>query len=605
MDSYYPTTSPVGSRMPSPAGGRHSRTNSRTGPPRTLPSPTIPNVRPVRHAATVDYLPPTPAISGTLAMQMHVADVPSEAGPDDAWSRSLTRSQPPSPRTAPPKLRTKPIPPAPPPPMSWIVTSHSQPQPGAQKTPLSPTPITAGTLASTARSPDTTPPTSAGSALHDEREDAYSVDAYSVDAPLHSHPLEPFSDTDSLAAPPMTPIDVFVDDMDASMLSRSPSPIRYARPDSRGHLSSDDEGLGGGGGSTASDEEGDDERASPGLRRRRRQLRSYRKSYRPREGGEPPHIPYLRRSPSPVAAAPRAEKEREKEKSETKKKRSYFGDYIGSVPTTRSSSPERMSRSRQPRKLASAVSLALEEARSKGVQDASASPKRGRLLVLEDEVLDIKRASPLRPDADDAPGPDTGSSQTSSARSSAKFGWVKAMARKRSEVFDDGERSTQPHAPSRLSSTGAAPVEVAGTETPYMWISATRDTPGAPLFPPPPPLRANHRPTTSVDLDDHRTSAHAWSAYRAADGDLEAYGPACFPSAPPTRTPASSISVSSSAFAALGIISRNRKTPKHGTGDSGHPRGADEGSDGAQHDVRSGGVGVKETTSWFGGISQD
>ena len=563
--------------MPSPAGGRHSRKNSRTGPPRTLPSPTIPNARLVRHAATVDYLPSAPAIPGTLAMQMHIADVPTEAGADDPWTRSVTRSQPPSPRTAPPKLRTKPIPPAPPP-MSWIVTSHPQP-PGAQKTPLSPTPITAGTLASSARSPDTTPPTSAGSALHDEREDAYSVDAYSVDAysvdaPLHSHPLEPLSDTDSLAAPPMTPIDVFVDDLDASMMSRSPSPIRYARPDSRGNLSSDDEGLGGGGGSTASEEEDDDERASPGLRRRRRQLRSYRKSYRPREGGEPPHIPYLRRSPSPAL---RTEKEREKEKGEAKKKRSYFGDYMGSVPTTRTSSPERMSRSRQPRKLASAVSLALEEAHSKGTQDASASPKRGRLLVLEDEVLDIKRTSPLRQDGEDAPRPDTGSSQTSSARSSAKFGWVKAMARKRSEVFDESERGTQAHAFSRLSSAGAAPVELAGVETPYKWISAPRDAPGAPLLPlpPPPPLRANHRLTASVELDGPRASPQPWGTFRAGDGEVEAYGAGCFPTAPPSRsTPASSISVPGSAFAAFGIISRNRKAPKHGAGDGGASDGA-------------------------------
>jgi len=168
-----------------------------------------------------------------------------------------------------------------------------------------------------------------------------------------------------------SPIEVFIDDLHHCTLSRSPSPIRYARPDSHdGYLSDLDldfdddgednndnfgsdvgmewvlaaapgggvdgeemsdysetglsaegdaasgDGVGGGGGGYGSRRRG---------RRMREQLRSYRNSYRPRGANDasPPRIPYRSVSPSSAAGVERRgqqkpDKEREKEKEKEK-----------------------------------------------------------------------------------------------------------------------------------------------------------------------------------------------------------------------------------------------------------------------------------------------
>ncbi|KAJ3501380.1 hypothetical protein NLJ89_g9361 [Agrocybe chaxingu] len=77
-------------------------------------------------------------------------------------------------------------------------------------------------------------------------------DAVSIETLMHRHPTDAFADSESLLHPKSSPIEfnttespveVFLDNQDYSTLSRSPSPIRYARPDSRGNLSdsADDE----------------------------------------------------------------------------------------------------------------------------------------------------------------------------------------------------------------------------------------------------------------------------------------------------------------------------------------------------------------------------
>lgn len=110
-------------------------------------------------------------------------------------------------------------------------------------------------------------------------------------APLHSHPMYPFSEDDS-TNPADSPLatsqagwaDAFVDDLDASHVSRSPSPMRYARRSSRGSLSEEYPPLS----------------ASPEPKTWT-QLRSYRNSYRRRQSPDRA----LSRSPSPIHYARR------------------------------------------------------------------------------------------------------------------------------------------------------------------------------------------------------------------------------------------------------------------------------------------------------------
>lgn len=636
LDSYNPSSTtmvlPLGTRYPSPVGAHTSRPSSRTRPPRSLPSPTVGNARPVRHAATMDYRPAAHSASGALSLQTHIVDASYESAAELNGRQNYTRSQPPSPRAGPLKLRTRPTPPSSPP-MSWIVT----PQPGPSKGPLSSmsssTTTTTGTDLTafspySAFSPSTTPPTTA-SAVMEECEDACSVDA-----PMHFHPLESFTDdADSLADanPPLTPVEVFIDDMDCSTLSRSPSPIRYARPDSRGNLSSSDD-EGGAGPSSSSSSDTDDDRASPGLARRR-QLRAYRMSYRPREGGEPPHIPYVRRSPSP-APIPVVDTGKAAEKAKKKKKaRSYFGDYIGggagaslSIPTTRASSPERMSRSRQPRKLASAVSLALEEVRNKSgggsgsgqyhLSASSASPIRtrkpgtfpvGAQPPLDDEVLDIRRTSPVRQGSwtgtDEVVGPDTGSSQTSSARSSAKLGWVKTLTRRRSEVLDDVDRVSGGSSGTGFQAGSVSQLGNASAPGGDFAASVSSGDRHGPIYAQPRAQYHHHQRVNSRELENHLLASSgrglglgggevdpdAASEREVAQLHMqqqpETYSIGCFPtttgsssnnprprlsdpstfSSVSSRTGGSSISIPmpGSPFTAFGIISRNKKTPKH------------------------------------------
>ncbi len=244
-----------------------------------------------------------------------------------------------------------------------------------------------------------------------------------------------------------SPLEFFVDgpETDISILNRSPSPIRYARPSRArdeydfddedgeggedweceedlnvffgdGEMSEDDVILMGGkigsragGGAMRSTA---DTHAHAGRKRRRRtQLRAYRMSYRPRErqgvgeeeeevdgmGGKssvlgvgfgtwgdastmvtPTALSPTPVTPSVVLALPsKKSKERTKEK-EKKKEKWSFGDFtsmVGSVsaPGTRASSPERKRMSRQPRRLAEAVSMALGGGGSNS-SGATASP---------------------------------------------------------------------------------------------------------------------------------------------------------------------------------------------------------------------------------------
>ncbi|KAF8953779.1 hypothetical protein BDZ97DRAFT_1870813 [Flammula alnicola] len=446
-------------------------------------------------------------------------------------------------------------------------------------------------------------------------------------------------------------------------MSRSPSPIRYARPDSRGNLSDDtndgDDGGGGGGDVESSEEDGEgEERRGMELttrRRRTQQLRSYRNSYRPHDGRtSPPHIPY-RRSPSPVQEQHQhqhqqgiqsteqekleKEKEKEKEKEQKDKKRekkekkakkeprkatrSYFGEYSRSsgggglsaaaagplslsVPGTRASSPERKSRSRQPRKLglADAVSLALDEVRNIGTGRGTSTSPRRRLKSLvgppmpsavaapvrvlqeeeeEGEVLDISRPISARRDTRDTVG--TMDTSSSSARSSMKLGWVKAMAKKRAEAAA-GEASGSSASGSVAHLSGGAGAtaalgEMDSAETPYM----TSKPPAAPLasFVPPLPHHQHHRRVDSLGQEDRPLllPSSARTRVDSGEGEGERYSIACgLPIGSRTRNPeppaviastvsastraassSSSIATSNPPFSsAFGIISRSGGT---------------------------------------------
>ena len=200
-------------------------------------------------------------------------------------------------------------------------------------------------------------------------------------------------------------LEFFVDgpETDVPRINRSPSPIRYARPPSdiapgnwQAHVSTEgettDDDLAGASSSASN---------SPNLvpfKRKRVQLRSYRMDYRPQtqnvtdlpdvsvnDSNSRENLVSISTSaaatrmgtvvPSPSRSARRAlpnppkSKERNKGKEERKKKDKWsFSDFpsivasgsgSASAPGTRNSSPERKGRSRQPRRLAEAVSLAL------------------------------------------------------------------------------------------------------------------------------------------------------------------------------------------------------------------------------------------------------
>ncbi|TFK41739.1 hypothetical protein BDQ12DRAFT_678423 [Crucibulum laeve] len=176
-------------------------------------------------------------------------------------------------------------------------------------TPISrPLPRSPRVRAETAPSPITYRP--AGIIVSPTEEEAKALD---LSAPLHSHPLESFSDEDSLA-PPMdtnssvgSPIEVFIDDQDMTSFSRSPSPMRYARPSSRGSVEDFedelDEPMFDVDAGYRRDSRSNSRSRSP-RRRTRTQPRSYRNSYR-----LPPRTP--ERSPSPIHYARRTSLERD------------------------------------------------------------------------------------------------------------------------------------------------------------------------------------------------------------------------------------------------------------------------------------------------------
>jgi hypothetical protein len=208
------------------------------------------------------------------------------------------------------------------------------------------------------------------------------ADALSIhDGSLHSHPMGRLSNDEPPARgramdSPEPPVEVFIDDEDYSaVLSRSPSPMRYARPSSRGSLS-------------------DDLFIESRSRSRaiRDQLRSFRKSYR---GPKSPS-----RSPSPIRYARRSSLDGLDEPATSispkrrMQPRSYQFDYKAaqdSSPFTRTatvSSTEGKTNSTKTRR-----------AQSKGSGDSrpsrSRSPRRSRVGTPSGSVIDISLPATL------------------------------------------------------------------------------------------------------------------------------------------------------------------------------------------------------------------
>lgn len=216
------------------------------------------------------------------------------------------------------------------------------------------------------------------------------LDAEPFSLGLHIHPfLTSFGNDElivSTESPIESPLEFFVDgpETDVASTNRSPSPIEYALPPDNSELSdwhsandeeTTDDDLGGVSSSTSN---------SRGFAagRRRTQLRSYRMDYRPQMQARLGHDLDRERNfeyhdigdatiqglPKPTRALPAPPKPtpREKKKGKEENKKWSFGDFTSmsslsspSTPGTRTSSPERKGRSRQPRRLAEAVSLAL------------------------------------------------------------------------------------------------------------------------------------------------------------------------------------------------------------------------------------------------------
>ncbi|KAF5324217.1 hypothetical protein D9619_011347 [Psilocybe cf. subviscida] len=536
LDPYYPLSKPALMHGVPPiittnvSGGRNQR---------SLPSPVIPGARPLVKAHTLEH---TSSKSKPFPIQTGVASgrrEPSSSG------RVLSpgggrRSQPPTPPAGPVRPRPKAVSLSSPSPPTISVVIPVQPQP------LRPAQATV----------DDTLSRMEAEVQRDKSEVR--------DAPLHSHPMDALTDTDSLLHPPASPaatespVEVFIDDQDESNLSRGPSPMRYARPDSRGHLSDSDEleDLD----FASSSSTAPSPSASP-TRRRRTQLRSYRMSYRPHaERTSPPPIPFRERDPIPQTTPSLEEKnneEKKKDKKKQKKKYFDFGDFGGgSAPTTRASSPERKSRSRQPRKLADAVSLAFDEVRSKG-RLSSTSPKRKLqqhptapsvgsntplgLAGVVTEVLDISRPRTSRRSTA-ATVDTTGSSSTSehvpttnSARSSAKLAWGKAP------VTGGNKRLTG--SSDHLHNKGMPTFAKDEVVEDYAYARRAR-TPRRTVSPAP-PLPTPHHSFRSEDYNRPRTqSVTGGSKPRLADFNIVTTVTASRPPSSSTSSPFSAFSIS-------------------------------------------------------------
>ncbi|KAF9455744.1 hypothetical protein BDZ94DRAFT_1315875 [Collybia nuda] len=198
---------------------------------------------------------------------------------------------------------------------------------------------------------------------------------------LHSHPLGSLSN-DEPPSPvkanetPEPPLEVFIDDEDYSaVLSRSPSPMRYARPSSRGSLS-------------------DDSFTESRSRSRaiRDQLRSFRKSYR---GPKSPS-----RSPSPIRYARRSSLDGldEPTTSVSPKRRMQPRSYQFDYKAAQDSSP--FNRNVTPSSTeGKAGSSKTRRGQSKGSGDSrpsrSTSPRRSRFSTPSGSVIDISLPATL------------------------------------------------------------------------------------------------------------------------------------------------------------------------------------------------------------------
>lgn len=516
LDSYHSRPSSSAPRVAGPNSAR-ATTTSFSRHLRSLPSPTITGGRPLpkRSTTTENGL----SRSKTLNINVQTSIVsPTASTPLNSASNNILsptgRRLPPSPPTGPvPRIKTPVTTPiATVPPRSLPPRAPSVPRPSIPRTspnkpsiPAKPSPpiIAVNTTLKIYRDDNGHTPTN--------------------EAPLHAHPVDAFVDSESLLHPQIEPIEVPIDSpieffVDDEALSRSPSPIRYARPDSRGHLSDPEEDDIY---ATASDSSSSRSASPSGAARRKRtQLRAFRNSYRPREvGSSPPLIPHRHTSQVPLLEVQEFEvgKEGDKEKKKEKKKkekketrrtaRSYFelgtgpASAAGSAPGTRASSPERKSRSRQPRRLAEAVTMALEEVRNRGRAGSGAGvpsvpplPSTTNSSSGDLGVLDISVQSLTKP------LPTADSTSSGSTRSSSGVAWAQAVAigraRRAAELAE-------------TSSTGSASGSASGShgldpdDTPFMWLSTSKPpVHSAPFIPQPPPQLSQHRRVNSYGRQD-------------------------------------------------------------------------------------------------------
>lgn len=510
-----------------PTGGSTWVRDPYRGSLKRMPSPTIGGSRPLpKKAATLDHIP-----LGSKPLHILTSNMNSTTA-SKVFSPIVTgkRSQPPSPPTGPVKQRIKPL-----------------PSPVASPTIHAPTPNHSSRTLPALLTDVLVQPLSEA-AEEEARQDQLSLyeSQSMLESPLHSHPIDILNDSDSFLQPPVSPItadspiEVFIDDQDLSTISRDHSPIRYARPDSRGNLStsSDEDDF-----ESSSSSSSSSRSSSPNRRRRTEQLRSYRNSYRPHYDGRssPPQIPFRTEKSTPPPE--QALEEPPKKKKESRNVRSYFGGTV-SAPGTRSSSPERKSRSRQPRRLAEAVSSALEDVRNRG-RGASTSPKRKSAkapaptapstvptsvpesspVVEESEVLDIRLPSLSRratmETTSSSASENVGGNTGGSGRWSNAAGWARVISKKRTE---GGHSSSGSLSTPYLTSNLVTAVELEGAETPYMWVSASKPpvTP-APFIPPPPSLHHRRR-TDSLNLEDYQVAA---GSRQQLDIEVDKHGVTC------------------------------------------------------------------------------
>lgn len=235
----------------------------------------------------------------------------------------------------------------------------------------------------------------------------------SIGAPLHRHPTERINYGEStldLNSSEEVPSEVYIDDEDySSAMSRSPSPMRYARPNSRGSLSS------------LSDDSSDYSRSRS--RAVRDQLRSYRRSYRaPKNPSRSPSpIQYARRKSLEgldEIATPLSPKRREQP-------RSYQFDYKAaqeSSPFLMAPSPSRKSSDNVSKQTNSSNSTSIKtrRGRSKGSRHSrtsrSRSPRWPRFGTPTGSVIDISL-----PSTQEQPTPDRTSSEHKKASRSVSY----------------------------------------------------------------------------------------------------------------------------------------------------------------------------------------